>query len=177
MSIALVNKKGESVIGVVVVPDLGDTYSSIKGKGVYKNEVLFTVNETKQDTLSVFSDNSLQKGFNYNSVLSSLNNVVRDLGCSSGFEIIFGYGAVMNAINTMSNDMACYFKFQKDQLGGGAIWDFAATNLFFDELGLIVSDRNRNKLDFNDAETVYMNHCGVMYSSNQKVADSIFDIR
>ncbi len=173
VSIALVSKEGESVIGVVAIPTTQDIYTSIKGNGVLKNGTAFTANPKASPVLKVFADQSLKTGSGYNEALSKLNNVVKSMGCNEGFEISFGNGAVANAIEVMNNSCACYFKFPKSKIGGGCIWDFAATNLFFNELGLTASDIDGNPIELNNNVSIYMNHCGILFATNSEITQLI----
>jgi 3'(2'), 5'-bisphosphate nucleotidase len=87
-----------------------------------------------------------------------------------------GYGAVRNALAVMQHSHACYFKFPKPQQGGGSIWDFAATRLFFEELGLGVTNAKGEKLHLNDPDTTFMNKLGVIYASQQALLKEIVDV-
>lgn len=175
ISIALVSMSGTSVIGVVVAPDIKDTYTAIEGQGVYKNDQPFeTVFHPEQPPLKVFSDYSLRNDYNYDVTLTKLNEISKHIKKNTqGFEISFGYGAVMNAISVMNNSCACYFKYPKSSLGGGSIWDFAATNLFFNELHLVSSEFAGHSMNLNSQESLYFNHCGVLYASSKELAAKI----
>ncbi|WP_375577714.1 hypothetical protein ABWH96_11710 [Marivirga tractuosa] len=73
----------------------------------------------------------------------------------------------------MHSASACYFKFPKEQKGGGSIWDYAATRLFFEELGLIVADSFGKQLHLNNPESTFMNKTGVLYATDGSLFDFI----
>lgn len=163
VSIALISRIGDPVIGVVYIPDLEETYTAIKGKGVYLNDKPFKRPEEKVDHyLHFYIDKSLQSESHYNSICKYLEN----WSTEKELKIHLGFGAVRNAIGVMNSDTACYVKLAKNAIGGGSIWDYASTRLFFEELGLAVSDSFGKKLELNDSETTFMNHKGVLYATD-----------
>ncbi|MCU7967390.1 MAG: hypothetical protein KZQ74_09420, partial [gamma proteobacterium symbiont of Bathyaustriella thionipta] len=60
--------------------------------------------------------------------------------------------------------------------GGGCLWDYAASSCFFAEGNAVVTDITGNKLDLNPLESIYMNHCGIVFASHQKIANSIYQL-
>lgn len=48
--------------------------------------------------------------------------------------------------------------------------------LFFYEGDAIVTDMRGNRLDLNPPGSIYMNHCGIVFSSNQKIANNIYQL-
>ena len=177
VSIALVSKNGESILGVVVIPDKEEVFTSIKGEGVFmNNRPFYPTNKLDDGSLKVFSDHSLKKERDYDKTLMKLNKASMNLGNDRGFEIHFGFGAVVNAISVMNNSCACYFKPPKSNIGGGSIWDFAATNLFFRELGFISSEFAGNEMNLNEQDSLFMNHCGVLYANSKELASEILKI-
>ena len=91
-------------------------------------------------------------------------------------KILANGGAVKNAMGVLEHSPACYFKFPKEQLGGGCLWDYAASSCFFYEGDAVVTDITGNKLDLNPPGSIYMNHCGIVFASNQKIANSIYKL-
>ena len=79
----------------------------------------------------------------------------------------------MNACWVLEHAPACYFKFPKQAEGGGSLWDYAATACILTEAGLHVSDIHGQKLDLNRGESTFMNHRGILYASDEKIADHI----
>ena len=185
VSIALVSKSGDSIIGVVYDPVTQTLYSAIKGKGVLRSEKKRSLESTLSDNLLL--DGSLKR----NSSISPFENAILTLASDNSFSshhfvksIIseFGFsemqslpqgGAVMNACWVLENSPAIYFKLSKSEEGGGSIWDFAATNLFFSELKLVVSDANGDPLQLNPQGSTFMNLRGVVFSTDQNLAASI----
>ena len=86
------------------------------------------------------------------------------------------FGAVRNAIGVMTSRKGCYFKFSKKSQGGGSIWDFAATRLFFEELGLWVSNTDGKPLKLNNPQTTFMNEEGVLFATEVKLAKEAMEI-
>ena len=83
----------------------------------------------------------------------------------------------MNTIWTLSNKNACYLKYPKATLGGGSIWDFAASACLFNEAKKSATNIYGEPLDLNRADSTFMNHEGVLFTSNQKISISIIKNR
>jgi 3'-phosphoadenosine 5'-phosphosulfate (PAPS) 3'-phosphatase len=176
VSIALISKKGEPVIGVVYVPDKSECYSAVRGQGVYLNSNAITRKEIKPDnTLHVCMDGSLKSQPYFEPLHQQINNWANQQEFDQ-VQYHEGYGAVCNALRVMQSETACYFKLPKNEKGGGSIWDFAATCLFFEELGLIVSNSAGNRLDLNNTNSTFMNEEGVIYATDQVLARFILDL-
>jgi 3'(2'), 5'-bisphosphate nucleotidase len=171
VSIALVSKSGDSLIGVVYLPDLDDVYTSIKGKGVRLNNEVFKRKTVKNDLLDVYMDRSLQSAPYFDLLKKELHNWTEKKEKKLEFHV--GHGAVRNAIDVLNSPSACYFKFPKKQKGGGSIWDYAATRLFFEELGLIVADSFGKQLHLNNPESTFMNKGGILYATDGALFDFI----
>ena len=71
----------------------------------------------------------------------------------------------MNAILVLENGPACFLKLPKKDIGGGCIWDYAATACIYQELGLPATNFKGEILDLNKKEDSFMNHQGVYYSN------------
>lgn len=171
VSIALVSKSGDPLIGVVYLPDLDDVYTSIKGKGVRLNNKVIKRKALKNDLLQVYIDRSLQSAPYFDFLKKELQNWTEEK--EKKLEYHVGHGAVWNAIGVLNSASACYFKFPKKQKGGGSIWDYAATRLFFEELGLIVTDSFGKALHLNDPESTFMNKTGILYATDGALFDFI----
>jgi 3'-phosphoadenosine 5'-phosphosulfate (PAPS) 3'-phosphatase len=161
VSIALVAREGFPVIGVVYVPDLKDCYSSIKGKGVYYNDEVLRLDNQTDSILHWYMDQSFQREPYYDQVVLQIQGIYG----SERLEIHADYGGVRNAIGVLTSGNGCYFKFSKKQKGCGSIWDYAATRLFFEELGLPVNNAFGEELHLNDSQTTFMNGQGIMFST------------
>ena len=174
VAIALITASGKPVIGVVYIPDLKLCHTAIKGGRVLVNKKPFILHEKQTDTFSVFMDTSLKS----QSYFESLTNQLNDWASKQNYHIQYkdGYGAVRNAVEVMQSGIGCYFKLAKKQQGGGSIWDFAATCLFFEELGLYVSDTFGKPLHLNNPDTAFMNRSGVLYTTNDKLSHFLVTI-
>ena len=75
----------------------------------------------------------------------------------------------MNAIWALENPPACYFKFPKPS-GGGSLWDYAATACIYQEAGAVAVDFQGNPFDLNRPDSTFMNHHGVIFATNHKIA-------
>lgn len=179
VSIALISKAGDPIIGVIYIPDLAECYSAIKGNGVFLNEQLFARDigmRSNKRVLQFYMDISFQSEPYFNLVKSKMRglvdqNVVKDIHFHSNF------GGVRNAIGVMSSDFGCYFKYPKDRKGCGSIWDYAATRLFFEELGLVVTNAFGKPLFLNNPSTTFMNNSGILYATDQTLASFIQDLK
>jgi fructose-1,6-bisphosphatase/inositol monophosphatase family enzyme len=187
ISIALISRKGEVCIGVVFDPINNHLYSSVVGEGVKKNEVPWylrkqSVGKDKNITLSIYQppisriedslivchDRSFMENNNFSEIKKSLEVIADSMNYSS-LQIINSGGAVMNAIWCLECLPALYFKQPKLNQGGGCIWDFAATNLIFNELGFIATDYYGEEINFNPKKSVYMNQKGIFYSTETNI--------
>lgn len=167
VSIALVDRSGTAVIGVVYNPVDNSLYYAQKGKGAFKNNKAFC-SKSSGYALSVIVDRSL---YNSTKFISSVDNFRK-----RGYEIqdvVHSGGAVMNAIWVVEKDLACYFKLPKPSDGGGCLWDFAATSVIVKESGAFCSDIYGDQLDLNSSESIFMNRKGVCYCSSQELLDII----
>lgn len=74
-------------------------------------------------------------------------------------------GAVMQALKTIELSPCLFYKRPKKEEGGGCLWDYAATSVIHREAGGLNSDFGLNPLNLNSADSLYMNHCGIIYAS------------
>lgn len=169
VSIALVTRSGTPILGVVYDPEREEVYLATRDG---KLEVPPTV---ATNTLSVFVDRSMAERAEYGRINRGLANLAARLGLA-GASVHVGAGAVMNACQVLRGARSCYFKFPKPQVGGGSVWDFAATACLFREAGAIASDMAGGALDLNRADSTFMNHRGVLYASDGEVAAGIRDL-
>lgn len=151
VSIALVSRAGVPMIGVVYDPLTHTLYHAIKGQGAwYNNQVLkpVAIRSLVEQTLIFITDKSFAQDPLYPTTLVELERIAIDLGYGSVTMRLQG-GAAMNACQVLNTPAACDFKFPKPQLGGGSIWDYAATSCLFHEAGAPVSDIHGNPLALN----------------------------
>ncbi|EPR65381.1 Inositol-1-monophosphatase [Cyclobacterium qasimii M12-11B] len=173
VSIALVSRSGDPVIGVVYIPDEDLCYSAIRGEGIMLNGKPFNLDKTTyDDSLHVYLDRSMQGG----SYFQDLKDKIKQWAEGQNYTNVnyhVGFGAVRNSLSVLSHKNACYFKFPKQKKGGGSIWDFAGTRLIFEELGLPVSNIKGENLHLNTPESTFMNQQGVVYASAEGIAEMV----
>lgn len=165
VSISLISREGEPVIGVVYDPESDKLYSSIKGFGVYLNGEKWSIT-SKKSLLTVCFDRSFTEHKLFDKVVLKLEELSSELGLS-GVNVIKSGGAVLNAIWSLENSPGCYFKLPKESEGGGSLWDFGATSLITKELGGQATDIYGDKIELNRSESLFLNHKGIIYASNQ----------
>ncbi|MBO6792366.1 MAG: inositol monophosphatase [Balneolaceae bacterium] len=163
VSIALVAKDGTPVIGVVYDPSTDMLYHGAKGHGVYKNDELWEI-ENKNNYLTFVHDKSLQATHQIDDLVEILNQTVENHNLKR-FKVMRGGGSVLNAINVLHHAPACLIKHPKKEIGGGSLWDFAATACLFHELGYRASNFDGGPLDLNRKDSIFMHHEGVYYAS------------
>lgn len=166
VSIALVAKDGTPVIGVVFNPSTETLYHAIKGNGAYKNRNPWRIKNTN-DYLTYVTDKKLKDTPNSAEIKNILNTHKTNLELKSIKEIS-GAGAVLNAIIVLENGPACFLKLPKKEIGGGSIWDYAATACIYQELGLPATTFKGEPLDLNKKDDTFMSHQGVCYSNFKK---------
>ncbi len=175
VSIALVSKGGEPVIGVVYDPKTRTLYHAIKGHGAYKNRKKWRVRDrldSRKDNFTVVMDRSFVKQSKYDGSMAIFKEICHN-GEYCETKIIQHGGAAMNACWVLENAPSCYIKYPKHQEGGGSLWDFAATACIFLEIGAYVTDINGKSLDLNRLDSTFMNHTGVIYASNKELGEEI----
>ncbi len=177
VSIALVSKTGVPVLGVIYDPLEHIFYHAIQNQGAYRNGKPWQPLETTETKtiLHFISDRSFASHPAYASVVNSLQAYARESGLS-GIKIIQQGGAAKNACWVLEKQPASYFKFPSNKKGGGCFWDFAASCCLFNELNAVVTDIEGNALQLNRPESLFLNHCGVLYASDKKLAEFIMNL-
>ena len=163
VSIALVAKDGSPQIGVVYDPSTNTMYHAAKGHGAFKDGLPWTA-ENANDFLSYVTDKMLKDTPRRVEIEELLRERADKLGLKEVKEIS-GAGAVLCAIRVVENGPACMLKFPKEELGGGSLWDYAATACIFQELGLSATNFAVGKLDLNKQGDTFMNGEGVFYAN------------
>lgn len=163
VSIALVAKNGEPVIGVIYDPCSDTLYHGARGHGVYKNDTRWTLPDPNE-SLTHVSDKPLSDTSRPEALKNLLNQKVKELNLS-GYTVIQGGGSVLNAINVLKNPPSCMIKYPKKPVGGGSIWDFASTACLYHELGLRATNFEGGPLDLNRKDSTFMHHEGVYFAS------------
>ena len=178
VAIALVSREGLPLIGVVYDPLTQTLFHSIKGQGAWRNQQVLkamTRMPVGEGTLTFITDKSFADDGLYQTTVLELEQLALVLGYA-GSELKLQGGAAMNACQVLTNTPACYFKFPKPQLGGGSVWDYAATSCLFQEAGAPVSDIYGHPLVLNPVGSLVMNHCGVLYGSDQTIANKMITL-
>jgi len=178
VSIALVARDSTPWIGVVYDPLNKTLFHAIKGQGAWRNGQALkgsAMPPSTSQTLTFITDKSFGRDPAYDSTLVQLGRVAIELGYDNAAIRLQG-GAAMNACQVLEHPPACYVKFPKPQQGGGSVWDYAATSCIFGEAGAPATDIHGNSLVLNPVRSTFMNHCGVLYSSNQLIADRMIEL-
>ena len=163
VSIALVAKDGTPYIGVIFDPSTDTLYHAIKGNGVFKNGSPWEIKHTN-DHLTYVTDRKLKDTPRVVEIEKLLNENVEKLNLN-GVKEIAGAGAVLNGILVLENGPACMLKFPKKEIGGGSVWDFAATACIYQELGLPSTNFEGGRLDLNKRDGTFMNQEGIFYAN------------
>ena len=163
VSIALINRDGIPVIGVIYDPTTDTLYHAVKGQGAYKNYRPWIIDEGK-DLLTYVTDKKLEHTPHSDLIEKSLNKEAQRLGLK-GLKIIEGGGAVLNAIWALENSPACMLKLPKEEEGGGSIWDFAATACIYHEFNFTATNYRRKRLNLNPDGTTFMNKEGILFTT------------
>lgn len=172
VSIALVGRDGTPWIGVMHDPVEATVVHAIRGAGALRDGSAWDAEPTPSaETLTVFADRSLLEHDDSDLVLGSLEEIASGMGLT-GVQVHASSGAVMNACSVLAEPPACYFKFPK-ATGGGSLWDFAATACLFHEAGAIATDIHGEALDLNRADSTLMGHRGVLFATDQTLAQQI----
>lgn len=169
VSIALVTQSGKPLLGVVYDPVDATLIYAIDGRGVYREPASCGNENSSAEALVVFSDASFKTHTGYEAACKALNDCALNVGLH-GVIWVYGNGAVKNACQVMDHSSACYVKLPKEEQGGGSIWDYAATACIAIESGCWASNIHGDPLELNRSESTFMNHEGVLYASNEKIA-------
>lgn len=173
VAIGLVDKHGAPIIGVVYDPLRQNMYYASMGNGAFKNSLKLPIIHHADDSIfHLYFNQSITKEERYQSIVSDIEKILPDIGCTS-LQVYATAGAAMNACMVLGHSKACYITFPKKGNSGGSIWDFAATAAIFNEAYAVVTDMYGNKLELNRKESTLLNHKGVLFASNTKIADMI----
>ena len=175
VSIALVSRYSTPLIGVIYDPVTQNLYHAIKDGGAFKNKLPWTGSHSPtsdKQTLTLHIDKSFKQHSLYEKTLAEIKKIAEILGYSN-IRLISHGGAVMNACWTIENQPACYFKFPRSTNSGGSLWDYAATCCIFNELKMPCSDIKGNPMELNRPDSTYMNHKGILYASDIRLAECI----
>jgi len=170
VSIALISRHGNPLIGIVFDPYTSTLYHAIHSQGAQKNGVAWGVpTPSSVSPLTLMIDNSFITRADDPTFRDQLVTFAKQRSFP-GTEIINHAGAVLNACWVVDHAPSLYFKFPKPNPGGGSVWDFAATTCLFSELGLPASDIHGAPLQLNPIGKTYMNRKGILFASSSDLA-------
>ncbi len=172
VSIALLERSGKPLIGVVYDPSRRTLFHAIKGQGSYRDLAPFSQSELLTKSLVVYADGSFKTHVNYKSAASALERCAATLGLDD-VTFVYGNGAVKNACQVLESKQACYLKLPKKEDGGGSIWDYAATACIAHEAGAWASNIHGQALALNRLDSTFMNHEGIIFASNKQIAQLV----
>jgi 3'(2'), 5'-bisphosphate nucleotidase/myo-inositol-1(or 4)-monophosphatase len=175
VSIALVGREGQSVVGVAYDPVKDKLYRAVSGQGLRINGQSFVATKASPEQSSSIRfcmDCTFETDPNRAGMTAQLTKLAERMGYPTALIEIQG-GAVCNACYALEHSPAVYLKVPKPESGGGSFWDFAATACIFQEAGAAVSDYSGKVLDLNSRTHTFFNHCGVCFSSNLDLAKAI----
>lgn len=175
VSIALVSRHGNPLIGIVFDPDTSTLYHAIHKEGAQKNGKAWELpTPSSASPLTLMIDNSFIARAKEPTFRDRLGAFVKQRGFP-GTKIINHGGAVLNACWVAERAPSLYFKLPKFNPGGGSLWDFSATTCLFTELGLPASDIHGAPLELNPIGETYMNHKGILFASSSGLAEAAID--
>ena len=173
VSIALVSRYGVPEIGVIADPVRDHLLCAIRGGGITRNGEPWAPARGRTDAgLSVLADRSLLDLPQFPNIAAALDRASEELGRPQA-QVQLGSGAVMNACLALESGAGCYFKFPREEEGGGALWDFAATACLYREAGAVATNIHGTSLDLNRADGAWMNHQGVLFATSAAIAARI----
>ena len=168
ISVALVSRAGRCLIAAVYDPRAKNLYHASEAGGDFKNQRPLRLQD-KGEGLTLTHDISHFDHPHYTKHLELIQQWAERHGYGELRYKPLG-GAVMNAISTIEQAPAIYYKCPKSALGGGCLWDFAASSLIHREAGGTNSDFHGVPLNLNQQGSPFMNRRGVFYSSDGEIA-------
>lgn len=173
VSIGLVSKDHEPLMGVCYFPALGDLYSAINGRAAWHNLAPLQVNPTGRRVRLLISEaETLPKDKNafYHQLRDSLTN--------AGFESVKPEvisAPVQKTIAVATSEEPClYYGIPRKKLGV-SLWDFAAATSVAKQAGCIVTDIYGEKLELNRQDSTFVHHKGFIIANTQELADIAMD--
>lgn len=163
VSIALVSRQGDPLLGVICDPRKGTIYSAIRGGGAFKNRESWKP-QVKEGTLTLVCDSSFLDHSLYGRTIETLNHFTASEGWAN-VKLRSTGGAAMNGMWVLEEAPALYFKFPRNESRGGSLWDYAASALIVNEAGGRASHFTGGKLKLNNRHTTFMNKEGIFYIS------------
>ncbi|WFP49463.1 inositol monophosphatase [Methylomonas sp. EFPC3] len=175
VSIALVERGGTALIGVVYDPLARTLYRAVQNGGAWRDSHLLELPKAGGSVLKFITDKSFAADPLYPAARIELERLAVALGYTGATLTLQG-GAALNACQVLTDAPACYFKFPKPQPGGGSVWDYAATACLFRETGAIACDMFGRALLLNPDGSLFMNHCGVLYCADPALTEGMVEL-
>jgi len=175
VSMALVAKSGEPIIGVIHDPHSKITYSGVKGQGAFIDGEVWQADSdsvTAPSVMTLVCDRGFTDTGYFPELEKALTQLAQESGCSA-LDIRVQTGAAMNAIWVLQHQPAIYIKCPKTAEGGGSSWDFAASAAIYNEHGASATDFYGEPLALNNADTTFMNQGGIIYCASKKKSAAI----
>lgn len=174
VSIALVRRDGQPMVGVVYDPVEQRLYRAVAGQGLTIDGQTWSTAPLTGDTREVLRfcmDCTFETDPRREELSARMQALAIRMGYAEASIEVRG-GAVCNACYVLEHAPAVYCKEPKPQLGGGSFWDFAATACIFQEAGVPVTDYSGQALELNSATFTFFNHCGVCFCSNPELVEA-----
>ena len=167
VSIALLSFTGDPILSAVYLPHDQTLYSALDGEGLFVNGQPYQPKKEVDSYFHLYLDHPKGVARNFEAFKTVLEKwVAEEVGLSVCYHE--GKGAVCNAIGVLQSKQGGFIKLPKATTGGGSIWDFAATRLFFEEAGLYVANASGHTLHLNSVSN-YMHEQGVVYSTTKSL--------
>ncbi|BDD04809.1 inositol monophosphatase family protein [Aureibacter tunicatorum] len=156
ISIALVERNGNPVLGVIKDPYFDKLYT-------YNTPIQSSSKEHESNTVTIITDNSFFK--------SSFSDRFKEAVKKSKHEIIMQNigGAVLSAMHVLNTPNSIFVKFPKEETGGGCIWDYAASVFLFNKNNISPVNFDDLPIHLNPSESLYYNEKGVIFSNSYKL--------
>ncbi|GAD02984.1 3'(2'),5'-bisphosphate nucleotidase CysQ family protein [Agarivorans albus] len=187
VSIALVNKAGQALLGVCYLPFSNKLYHSyfnpdsqqhhsFKQQLAFEQKTPSNICDLGSTSLTFYCDRSSLKLPYFEQLKAQLEQLAKHLGYSE-LLINSSAGAVVNACSVIDESNALYLKLAKRTQGGGCIWDFAASSCIAQGCNAWVSDSYGQALELNNSTSSFMNQKGVLYASNATLAKQVLALK
>lgn len=160
-SIALVDKAGHAIVGVVYDPVADTMYHAIHQMGAFRNDKKIELKIANNKFTWIINSGDVKRP-NFEEISNEIKKTAAKHGFSN-FSVKPIGGGVMSALWILDNAPACYLKIPKKEQGCGSVWDFAATSCIFNELGLTCTNFDGHPLQLNPKGSTFMNEKGVYY--------------
>jgi 3'(2'), 5'-bisphosphate nucleotidase/myo-inositol-1(or 4)-monophosphatase len=176
VSIALVARDGTPLIGTVYDPVEHVLYRATRNQGAFLDDQRMQLPKLDPEKpLTLRTDFSFRQHRWLRETELGLAEMAQRLGLP-GSVIEYRTGGVINACGVLSNANCCYFKYPRSGASGGSLWDYAATACLSNEVNAFASDIMRNRMDLNRADSTFMNHRGLLFAADERVAQGIADL-